>query len=295
MQQTARTLKNTPRGRDRPRARARRLWALVAIGFVSVAREGIETTLLLWSMVQSFGDAPAALLGCAARPADGGRARLAAGARDAAARPPPLLHVDRRVPDHRGGGRPRVRHPRPAGSAVSCPAPSAPSRRSILPPARSPSAGRLPLRLGVRRERRRSRPVVPLAAILQATVGFMPRMSWLQVHRVVRSMSRIVGAIFVRGRAWPHGRRIAAPGRRTSRPIRSADPPSPIPPSKEQHDRPSRRPRRRRPVALVAALVLAGCVAKSDVAAADALAGPRPTTAATSRRRRPRAARSRST
>jgi high-affinity iron transporter len=39
------------------------LWALIAIGFVSVAREGIETTLLLWSMVQSFGDAPAALLG----------------------------------------------------------------------------------------------------------------------------------------------------------------------------------------------------------------------------------------
>lgn len=42
------------------------LWALVAIGFVSVAREGIETTLLLWSMVQSFGDAPLALLGALA-------------------------------------------------------------------------------------------------------------------------------------------------------------------------------------------------------------------------------------
>ena len=39
------------------------VWALVAIGFVSVAREGVETTLLLWSMVQSFGDAPLALLG----------------------------------------------------------------------------------------------------------------------------------------------------------------------------------------------------------------------------------------
>ncbi len=39
------------------------LWALVAIGFVSVAREGIETTLLLWSMLQSFGDAPLALTG----------------------------------------------------------------------------------------------------------------------------------------------------------------------------------------------------------------------------------------
>ncbi|MDF2666363.1 MAG: high-affinity Fe2+/Pb2+ permease [Microbacterium sp.] len=39
------------------------VWALVAIGFVSVAREGVETTLLLWSMVQSFGDSPVALLG----------------------------------------------------------------------------------------------------------------------------------------------------------------------------------------------------------------------------------------
>jgi high-affinity iron transporter len=39
------------------------LWGIVVIGFVSVAREGIETTLLLWSMVQSFGDAPLALLG----------------------------------------------------------------------------------------------------------------------------------------------------------------------------------------------------------------------------------------
>jgi high-affinity iron transporter len=38
-------------------------WAIVAIGFISVAREGIETTLLLWSMVQSFGDTPSTLLG----------------------------------------------------------------------------------------------------------------------------------------------------------------------------------------------------------------------------------------
>lgn len=39
------------------------VWALVAIGFVSVAREGVETTLLLWSMVQGFGDKPVALIG----------------------------------------------------------------------------------------------------------------------------------------------------------------------------------------------------------------------------------------
>ncbi|GAA5211119.1 iron uptake transporter permease EfeU [Microbacterium kyungheense] len=63
MQKTARTMKRSLEGGlDRALA-VGSLWALVAIGFVSVAREGVETTLLLWSMVQSFGDAPAALTG----------------------------------------------------------------------------------------------------------------------------------------------------------------------------------------------------------------------------------------
>lgn len=63
MQRAGRTLKHTLEGElDRALA-AGTLWGLVVIGFVSVAREGIETTLLLWSMVQSFGDAPSALLG----------------------------------------------------------------------------------------------------------------------------------------------------------------------------------------------------------------------------------------
>ena len=39
------------------------VWALILIGFVSVAREGLETTLLLWSMVQSFGRTPLSLTG----------------------------------------------------------------------------------------------------------------------------------------------------------------------------------------------------------------------------------------
>ncbi|MEV8268688.1 iron uptake transporter permease EfeU [Microbacterium sp. NPDC076911] len=63
MQRTARTLKTSLEGElDRALA-VGGLWAIVLIGFVSVAREGLETTLLLWSMVQSFGNAPAALLG----------------------------------------------------------------------------------------------------------------------------------------------------------------------------------------------------------------------------------------
>jgi high-affinity iron transporter len=63
MQKAGRTMKATLEGGlDRALAKGG-LWALIAIGFVSVAREGIETTLLLWSMVQSFGSAPMALLG----------------------------------------------------------------------------------------------------------------------------------------------------------------------------------------------------------------------------------------
>lgn len=63
MQRAGRTMKATLEGGIDRALTVGGLWALIAIGFVSVAREGIETTLLLWSMVQSFGDAPSALLG----------------------------------------------------------------------------------------------------------------------------------------------------------------------------------------------------------------------------------------
>jgi len=63
MQKAGRTMKSSLHGGvDRALAQGS-LWALVVVGFVSVAREGVETTLLLWSMVQSFGDAPMSLLG----------------------------------------------------------------------------------------------------------------------------------------------------------------------------------------------------------------------------------------
>ena len=39
------------------------LWGVVAIGFISVAREGIETALFLWSMIRSVGGGSEALLG----------------------------------------------------------------------------------------------------------------------------------------------------------------------------------------------------------------------------------------
>ncbi|MBO0979561.1 iron uptake transporter permease EfeU [Microbacterium sp. SD291] len=63
MQNAGRTIRATLEGGLDRALTEGGLWALIAIGFVSVAREGIETTLLLWSMVQSFGDVPSALVG----------------------------------------------------------------------------------------------------------------------------------------------------------------------------------------------------------------------------------------
>lgn len=63
MQKAARNLKKTLEGElDKALAQGS-LWGIVIISFVSVAREGIETALLLWSMVESVGSAPQALGG----------------------------------------------------------------------------------------------------------------------------------------------------------------------------------------------------------------------------------------
>ena len=63
MQRTSRGMRRALEGEVDRALAVGAAWGIVVIGFVSVAREGIETTLLLWSMVQSFGDAPLALLG----------------------------------------------------------------------------------------------------------------------------------------------------------------------------------------------------------------------------------------
>jgi len=65
MQKAGRSMKATLQGGIDRALENGTVWALVAVGFISVAREGIETTLLLWSMSQTFGSDPSVLLGAA--------------------------------------------------------------------------------------------------------------------------------------------------------------------------------------------------------------------------------------
>lgn len=197
MQKTARTLKaSLEGGLDRALAQGS-LWALVVIGFVSVSREGIETTLLLWSMVQSFGDAPAALVGALL----GLLAAAALGWLLARG----MLRLDLRrfftwtgaflivvaagvlayaVIDLQEGGA----LPGPFGAS----APLDPTTGAV-------AVGVAGFPLGWAFDVTAQIPAgSPLAAVLQASVGFMPRMSWFQVIAWVLYVA-IVGAFFVRG------------------------------------------------------------------------------------------------
>src|SRR3546814_19861022 len=63
MQRAGRTLHSSLEGGIDRALQAGSVWAPIALGLVSVARESIETTLLPWSMAQSFGAEPTVLLG----------------------------------------------------------------------------------------------------------------------------------------------------------------------------------------------------------------------------------------
>ena len=211
MQKAARTLKaSLESGIDRALAQGG-LWALVLIGFVSVSREGIETTLLLWSMVQSFGDAPAALLGALLGLAVAALLGwlLARG----------MLRLDLRrfflwtgafliivaagvlayaVHDLQEGGA----LPGPFGAL----APTGPVTGAVaVGLAGFPFGWAFDVTAQVP-------PGSPLAAVLQATVGFMPQMSWLQVIAWVLYVA-IVGTFFLRGsrRGRPNAASSEAP------------------------------------------------------------------------------------
>ncbi|MGB4136079.1 MAG: iron uptake transporter permease EfeU [Microbacterium sp.] len=197
MQKAGRTMKKSLEGGLERALEDGGVWALVVVGFVSVAREGIETTLLLWSMAQSFGSAPRALLGALlglgiavvvgwllARGAvkldlrrffawtGGFLVIVAAGVlayavldlQEAAVLPGPFTTAATLDPATGAVGVGFAGLPFGWAFDVS----------SVLPPTST------------------------LAVILQATVGFMPHMTWLQVIAWALYIA-IVGTFFVRG------------------------------------------------------------------------------------------------
>lgn len=197
MQRAGRTMKATLEGGVDRALTAGGIWALVAIGFVSVAREGIETTLLLWSIVQSFGDAPSALLGALL----GLTAAVLLGwliARGA-------LRLDlRRFFAWTGGFLVIVA----AGvlayavmdlqEAAALPGPFT-AAAPLDPATGAVLVGAAGLPFGWAFDVSAAiAPGSPLAAILQATVGFMPAMTWLQVI-VWGLYLAVVGTLYVRG------------------------------------------------------------------------------------------------
>lgn len=197
MQRAGRTMKaSLESGIDRALT-AGSLWALIAIGFVSVAREGIETTLLLWSMVQSFGDAPSALLGALL----GLVAAVAVGrliSRGA-------VRLDlRRFFAWTGGFLVIVA----AGvlayaimdlqEAGALPGPFT-SAAPLDATSSGVAVGWTAIPFGWAFDVSATiAPGGPLAALLQATVGFMPAMTWLQV--IAWSLYvLVVGSLYIRG------------------------------------------------------------------------------------------------
>lgn len=219
MQRTAGSMKRTLEGHVDRALAAGGLWAVVVIGFVSVVREGLETTLLLWSMVQSFGAAPVAVVGAVA----GLLCAAVAGwflARG-------LLRVNIRtffawtgavLVVAAAGVLAYAIHDLQEAGVLAGPftsiAPVGGASGSVL-------VGWAAFPFGWAFDV--SAVILPgdaPAAILQALVGFMPRMSWLQVVAWVAYVL-IVGTLYLRGlRA---GRRIS------TAPPAAADPPAPAP------------------------------------------------------------------
>ncbi|MBE7954263.1 iron uptake transporter permease EfeU [Microbacterium oxydans] len=197
MQRAGRSMKATLEGGIDRALTAGGLWALIAIGFVSVAREGIETTLLLWSMVQSFGDAPSALLGALL----GLIAAVIIGwliSRGA-------LRLDlRRFFAWTGGFLVIVAAGVLAYALMDLQEAGAlPGPFTALAPidavtggvavgwAAFPFGWAFDVSVTIA-------PGGPLASILQATIGFMPAMTWLQVVAWVLYIS-VVGWLYIRG------------------------------------------------------------------------------------------------
>lgn len=228
MQKTARSMKATlENGVDRALASSG-LWAVVFIGFISVAREGIETTLLLWSMVQSFGSTPATLLGALLGlvAAVGLGWLLAKG----------MLRINLRVFFGATGAFLVVVAAGVLAYAIldlqeagALPGPFT-EAAPIDPVTGAVAVGLGAFPFGWAFDVSGAiAPGGPLAVILQSIVGFMPKMSWLQVTAWVLYVA-IVGSLFVRGLRAPGGaaRRAAASAPVASQAAASGTPTTPV-------------------------------------------------------------------
>ncbi|MFS0893467.1 iron uptake transporter permease EfeU [Microbacterium sp. 179-I 3D3 NHS] len=197
MQRAGRTMKAELEGGIDRALTTGGLWGLVAIGFVSVSREGIETTLLLWSMTQSFPDAPTALIG----------ALLGLGAAVVVgwllSRGAVKLDL-RRFFAWTGGFLVVV-----AGGVLAYALMDL-QEAGALPGPFTAAAPMDPISGGVAvgaagfpfgwafDVSATISPGSPAAAILQATIGFMPAMTWLQVIAWTLYLV-IVGGLYIRG------------------------------------------------------------------------------------------------
>jgi high-affinity iron transporter len=210
MQRAGRTLQRTLEGEvDRALAHGT-LWGLVVIGFVSVAREGIETTLLLWSMVQSFGDAPLALLGALL----GILAAAVVGALLARG----MLRLNLRVFFTWTGALLIIVaagvlaygiHDLQEAGVLPGPftvlAPVDPVTGTV-----AVGAGAFPFGWAFDASAAIA-PGSPLAAILQATVGFTPQMSWLQVIAWTLYVVIVTAVFVVRSGRQRSAKTVATP------------------------------------------------------------------------------------
>ena len=101
------------------------------------------------------------------------------------------------------------------------PGPFRAPRRSTPRPAPSPSGWRASRSAGRSIVTAQIPPGSALAAVLQATVGFMPQMTWLQVIAWALYVA-IVGAFFIRGARGSRRRVPTAASRPTSEPTGTA-------------------------------------------------------------------------
>ena len=110
-------------------------WSLVVVAMLAVGREGLETALFLWAATKATGSTTTPADRRRARPGGRDRPRLPDLPRRAEDQPDPVLHLDRRVLDHRRRRGARVRGARPAGGPLPA-RPLQPGLRRLRTPSR---------------------------------------------------------------------------------------------------------------------------------------------------------------